>query len=166
MSMHPTRNYFAEYKGNCTTFIETGTYKGDSALLARDAGFEKIHTIDIVRRDELLLPPGCYFHLGDSPEVLARLLPTIKEPYMLWLDAHSQMMEGEEDNYPLLKEIYVVFKQPYLPRVVIIDDFLMMTHPDVTGFDGNEISDQFWSKGYKVDMLPNPIKNNILLAYL
>lgn len=168
--MHPTINYFKEYKGDCKVFIETGTYKGNGLNLAIAAGFLTIHSIDIVNH-----PDKCYkypgtgdirLYIDDSPRVLSWLLPKITEHYMMWLDAHSQMMEDEPDNYPLLNELAIILEQPHLPHVILIDDWLYMTHPKVTGFNGDDIIDTLVEKGYTVVLLPNPIKNNILIAYV
>jgi hypothetical protein len=73
--------------------IETGTYYGDGALdLAKF--FRTVHTIELSpkwhefasRRLAEFKNVTC--HLGDSAEVLARILPEINEPVLFYLDAH------------------------------------------------------------------------------
>lgn len=170
MSLPPDRNYFKEYKGDCTVFIETGTYRGEGMIAAREAGFHEIHSIDIVEHPDILFKYDgvgtAKRYIQDSAECLEWLLPNIKEPYMIWLDAHSQMLEGEDDNYPLMNEIGVIIRQKNKPNVVMVDDWLYMTHPDVTGFIGGYMITLLKQEGYKIKLLPNPIKNNILLAYV
>lgn len=168
MSLHPDRNYFKEFKGDCTTFVETGTFKGDGMNAARDAGFLTIHSIDIIQHEQLHKYNGVGIwkrYIDDSPVVLQWLLPTIKEPYMIWLDAHSQMTEDEPDNYPLFRELDVIAQVQHRPKVILIDDFLYMTHPWVTGWVPNSIIHRLRDLGYKMQYLPNPVKNNILYAH-
>lgn len=174
MSMMPGRNYFAEYKGRCQTFIETGTYRADGVQLAIDAGFDDIYTIDIVEHEKRVVTipiernPNIRYLIGESSEMLAQVLFTLNNPYMLWLDAHSQLTEDEPDNFPLMDELEIILDQPNsrLPDVILIDDYLYMTHPQVTGFKDHEIQMMLQACGYKTKLLPNPIKNNILVAYV
>jgi hypothetical protein len=169
MSMHPDRNYFQIYKGDCDVFIETGTFQGAGITLAIEAGFTEIHSIDIKHQI-----PSSYQHelenihlyIGDSADVLNRILPKLKgRKIMFWLDAHSQMMEGEEDNYPLMRELDTICLEVQT-ATILIDDYLYMTHPDVTGFSNSMIRAEIFNMNpvAEITYLPNPIKNNILLA--
>lgn len=174
MSLPPGQNLFREYKGDCTVFIETGTYMGEGMVAARDAGFLEIHSIDIVEHPDILFKYDgvgtAKRYIDDSRKVLPWLLPKINGKVMFWLDAHSMLIEGEEDNFPLMGEleiIYDVFKYKDDKPVILIDDFLYMSHPDVTGYGKNEIECVIRAIGpYNIQYLPNPIKNNILLAYV
>ncbi len=168
--MHPDRNYFQIYKDNCDCFIETGTYKGDGITLAVLAGFTEIHSIDIEDQLPLNYQHGLkdiHRYIGDSPKVLDELLPRLKDKkIMFWLDAHSQMFEGEEENYPLLRELQVIRKHREDKRdVILIDDFIYMSHPNITGLDRDEIEAEIRATSmYHIEYLSNPIINNILLA--
>lgn len=164
--MHPTRNYFAEFKGNHRIFIETGTYKGDGVRLAVEAGYERIHSIDIVPQEGLTVMGHISYHVGDSPDMLREILAEVNEPCMFWLDAHSQLMEGEADNFPLLEELKVIASHHIKTHTILIDDLLMMTHPNVTGWNLGGIINVIWviNREYRVKLLPNPIRENILLA--
>jgi len=173
MSMHPEINYFKTFKGDCDCFIETGTYWGDGITLAIQAGFTLIHSIDI----EDQIPPWYkheltyYTHIGDSAEKLKQLLPELEDKkIMFWLDAHSSLLEGSEDNFPLEREIKVIGKfRKNKGDVILIDDYLYMTHPLATGLSHTSLEYMIkqeigWS--YKISYLSNPIKKNILIAHL
>lgn len=174
MSMHPTINYFKEYKGDCTVFCETGTAQGAGMLLAREAGFHEIHSVDIIEHPDILFKYDgvgtAKRYVDDSRKVLPWLLPKIAGKVMFWLDGHSMLMEGEEDNFPLMDELRIIaeanLKQP---PVILIDDFLYMTHPKVTGWNESDVIialHNIYDDKFRMQYLPNPIKNNILLAYV
>lgn len=174
MSMHPTRNYFAEYKQDCTVFVETGTYAGAGLNLAIEAGFSELHSIDIVNHPDKVFKYPCpapgkmQFYIDDSREVLPWLLPMITGKCLFWLDAHSQLMEGEPDNFPLLDELAVISQHCRNDHVILIDDILMMSHVQVTGWTLNDIVLGVCRVNplYKFDYLPNPVRKNILVAYV
>ena len=171
MSMHPDKNYFKEFKGDCNCWIETGTCYGDGITLAIQAGFTDIHSIDIVN-----VIPEWYKHelkyntyIGDSAEVLSKILPGLKDKkIMFWLDAHSMLTEGEEENYPLKREIDAIRKSGITDATILIDDLLYMTNPILTrlSFDELKYSIQEINWSYKFKLLSNPFVKNILLAYL
>lgn len=166
MSIPAGVNYFNDYKGGCDVFVETGTYRGAGVTLAVLAGFQEIHTIDI--KDQL--PSGyrhgvreIFYHIGDSAKILSEILPKLRgRKIMFWLDAHSQGFEGEEENFPLLRELREIYKREE-DDIILIDDFIYLSHPDVTGFS-RELIERAIPKRYRITYLPNPIKNNILLA--
>lgn len=172
MSMHPTINYFKEYKGDCTVFIETGTYRGEGMIAAREAGFLEIYSIDITEHPDILFKYDgvgtAKRYIDDSRKVLPWLLPKITGKVMFWLDAHSMLMEGEEDNFPLMDELAAIAVHCKQPPVILIDDYLYMTHGLVTGWNHYKVADAVRSvcEDYDIKLLPNPIKNNILLAYV
>jgi len=170
MSMHPLHNYFKDYKGNCNVFVETGTNTGGGVTLAVMAGFQEIHTVDIKEQKDPSYKHGLkniYYHIGDSSEVLRKILPTLKgKKIMFWLDAHSSLLPGDEESYPLVSELEVIKKSGVNNATILIDDFLYMSHPDVTGWSSEYIVSLIKSinKDYKIEYLSNPIMNNILIA--
>lgn len=112
------------------TVIETGTYKGDTALWLSE-NFEKVVTIEI---------NGIYFDeaqkklhgrqnismvYGNSSSVLPHVLK--EKNTICWLDAHWQ-------NYnPLLDELVVIQKSGLNP-IIVIHDFKVPDHPEF-GYD-------------------------------
>jgi len=68
---------------------------------------------------------------GHSPEVLAKILPKIKEPILFWLDAHftpdnRNLSEiPAEILMPLKKEMEIILSSRNGEDVILIDDFQM-----------------------------------------
>lgn len=113
-------------------FIETGTYRGDSTSAVIDK-FCLVHTIELSEawyknaKEKFKDNKNVVCHLGDSPEVLAQLLPSIHEPVVFFLDAHYagvHTARGAEEN-PLLREIKIISKRKYRDIVIIHDAELL-----------------------------------------
>ncbi len=111
-------------------FVETGTYKGGTAIWA--AGhFENVITIEMHRpRYDETLPclikyPNIRAVYGDSRVELENNLPD--EPALLWLDAHwsgnYELSVGGPGECPLAEELMVV--RPY--DAILIDDARLFT---------------------------------------
>jgi hypothetical protein len=180
MSMHPDKNYFAEFKKDNRYFVETGSYRGDGIQLALEAGYEKIRSIDISHGNILFcssrfaLPDpkkNIRLHEGDSAVILGDLIADINEPITFWLDSHWQMTEDEpkgENPFPLLKELEQIAQHNIKTHTILIDDILYMTHPDITGWKLSYIKKFIKSinNDYKFDLLPNPVFNNLLIVHL
>lgn len=179
MSMHPERNYFAEYKNGYNYFVETGSWRGDGIAAAFNAGFLDIRSIDIDKscRDFCMNRFDLYstfknisLFVGDSATELWSMIEDINEPIMFWLDSHWQMFENTErgDNpFPLLKELEQIAKHPIKTHTIIIDDMLIM-QKNITGYDSWDIIRRLMEINidYKIEFLPNPIINNILIAHV
>jgi hypothetical protein len=94
--------------------VETGTYRGDSAVALRKL-FPRVWTIEL--SEELYEAAkvrygtisGLTFVHGPSPEVLSDLAPRIG-PALYWLDAHWSEGEtaGREGQCPVLAEIEAI----------------------------------------------------------
>lgn len=184
--MHPTRSYFKEYKGNHNIFIETGSFHGDAIWLAKDAGFCRIFSMDIdganvayCQERFKLLPDdnnsqtdgSITIMCADSAIALGKMIRHINEPAMFWLDAHSQLFDDEpetENRFPLLKELEQIARHPIKTHTILIDDILMLTHPDVTGWNRDTIENALLkiNPAYKLVYLSNPVVNNILMAHV
>jgi len=114
------------------TIVETGTYKGDTTLalagLVPHVITSEIHPIYY---DEAMARlkdfPNVRAFKGNSPEILAQVLPTIIQPSLFFLDAHWYAY------CPLLDEIKAVANAQIKP-VIIIHDFFVPDSPDL-GFD-------------------------------
>lgn len=179
MSMHPSRNLFAEFKGSNKVFVETGSYRGDGVQLAIDAGYERIFSIDndpssiafCTSRFALKETPeeSIRMYCGDSAECLCDVIRYINEPVTFWLDSHWQMLEGTEPGanpWPLLKELGQIGNHAIKNHTILIDDMMVLTHPDTTDWDLDLIKDYLWmiNPKYKIEYFANPIINNILVA--
>jgi len=179
MSLPPNKNLLAEYSNRW--FVETGSYRGDAIDLALSAGFSQVRSMDIDpenikfcrnRFDLFRHPmPWIQLYLGDSAEDLWSMIQDICEPITFWLDSHSQLLEGESDlgcPFPLLKELQQIAMHPIKTHTIIIDDLLILTHPDVTGWEKVDIINAIKqiNPAYQFKLVANPVKNNLLVCYV
>lgn len=112
-----------------TTFVETGTFHGDSVALVRPL-FTEIHSCelsaDLHRAASLRFQddPAIRCHLGSSPAILQSLAAAAGQPILYWLDAHwcsADHTAGEDSQCPLLEELAAI--APLDPHSVVwIDD--------------------------------------------
>jgi hypothetical protein len=116
---------------NIHTAIETGTYYGQTAKFFASL-FETAHTIEIsevnfkISNNFLKDCPNIEVHLGDSPEVLKKILPTMEnEPIVFYLDAHWY------NYWPLLDELDVISKTHYDNCVIVVDDVMVPNRNDI-----------------------------------
>ena len=116
-------------------FIETGTWRGETTNNAISC-FKEIHTIE--------LSPGFYkdaserfknnynvhVHLGDSLDILPKILPTIKRKILFWLDGHYSeggTAKGKQ-NTPLLNELRIIKENSLNRPIILIDDIRQCQH--------------------------------------
>lgn len=119
-------------------FVETGFYRGATAVCAHYAGFKNVASIelddDLYRRGlelPLVAEGKIKLYHGDSPDVLPEVLnPALKT--VVYLDAHFCGMGDarRERECPLLDELRAVFDVPWdeMPAVVV-DDAHMLRRP-------------------------------------
>lgn len=110
-------------KYGCKTFIETGTYMGDTIGAMLNHPFEKLYSIeqsdkyyhDAVKRFSTVSKVTIL--LGDGELVLPRVLRrAVNGPVLFWLDSH-----GDEWIGPIVEEITTIFKSG-LYGVILVDD--------------------------------------------
>ena len=109
-------------------FIETGSLIGLGIQAAIDAGFKKIHSIELSEKYynycKNKFGNKAVLHLGDSGIILENILKNIYEPYTIFLDSHfsgGDTSKGGE-NSPLLKELDIIKKYYIIGSIIIIDD--------------------------------------------
>lgn len=176
--MHPTRNLFKEFPN--PVYVETGAWLGDSIQLALDAGFGEVLSIELSREclvkcterfaREIIDQKVTLFH-GDSAERLFTVIEDIETPITFWLDSHSQLLEDEPESpnpFPLMQELEQISRHHIKTHTIIIDDILILTHPDVTGWTKQDIEAAILAinPAYKIEYFANPVRNNILVAYI
>lgn len=120
-------------KNNIKTFVETGTYLGDTTNAVSEY-FDKIYTFEITR--ELVDLAKIRFanknnieiiH-GDSGVELEKLLPRINDKTIFWLDGHYSegFVHAKKYNLdtPIIKEIETIFTSNIkdLDNIILIDD--------------------------------------------
>lgn len=116
-------------------FVETGTYKGDSAIWAAK-NFEKVITIENSAAiynstvKKISKYQNIEFLLGNSAELLPGILEITDMPVLFWLDAHWCGGEtfGKNFECPLLDEVLSIVKHPY-NHIVLIDDARFFLKP-------------------------------------
>ena len=113
------------------TFIETGTFKCEAVDLARQLGFQMIHTIDLCQSYVDAAKAKGYHaaYCGDSPDVLAKILPVIDGPITFWLDAHpfERPLDIFHTRFPLMRELRAIHQYANdAKHVLLMDDMRVM----------------------------------------
>ena len=118
---------------NINNFIETGTYKGDTAIVAAKH-FKNVYTIEIFEPlyiDSMVraLNEGIsniVFLLGDSLEKLNNILPDVaSDGAVFFIDAHISGGDSSWNNVnrvPLMEELDIILSYKIGPSVFIFDD--------------------------------------------
>lgn len=118
-------------KYNIPTLIETGTYHG-AMVEAMLNNFSKIISIELdgnlFKAAELKFFKQSHVKIvfGDSEKVLSKILKSISEPCLFWLDGHYipesvDTARGERDT-PILQELEHILNHPIKDHVILIDD--------------------------------------------
>ncbi len=118
---------YAEKYG-CKVLIETGTYRGDM-LEAQKKNFDKLYSVelnmDFWENAKKRFKNDSHITLlqGDSGEVLPKLVPTIDQSTLFWLDGHycGGVTALSKIECPIYAEIDTVFKSNK-DHVMLIDD--------------------------------------------
>jgi hypothetical protein len=116
-------------KYNCSTFIETGTYLGDT-VEAMKTKFKKVISIElgmdlyINAKERFLNVKNVEIFQGDSGKVLPQIVLGLKDPAIFWLDGHySAGITAKGDKIcPILEELDAIFDNSNLNHVLLIDD--------------------------------------------
>lgn len=112
------------------TFVETGTYKGQTAVWA-GANFKQVYTIegwqeyyDRTSQANAAME-NIEFVFGDSRKRLPEVLKRLDKPALIWLDAHylgnSMVSAGTPGECPLLDELKAI-KKNRMRHFILIDD--------------------------------------------
>jgi hypothetical protein len=129
ISSHLSLDYLNKYK-NGKTFIESGTYYGDTIWIALETDFEQIHSIELDKgfydRAVKLFDhkPQVKIWHGDSVDRLPDILKTVEGPSTLWLDAHASgsVPGGKTGGSPILDELAIIGNHPNKEHTIFIDD--------------------------------------------
>lgn len=109
--------------------VETGTYFGEVAQELHPY-FDLIETVEVFKPlydqavEKFADNPKVLCFLDDSAEFVERLAPSLTEPVLWYLDAHSSGPEsgGDASKEPLTRELKAIFANPPAGTVVLIDD--------------------------------------------
>lgn len=113
----------------CDTFIETGTYLGDT-LFSQKNNFKKLISIELSQKlfkaavSRFKKYPHIQLYHGNSGDVLYRIMPEIKNRALLWLDGHYSggITAKGKTECPVFRELDAVFSNNDSLHVVMIDD--------------------------------------------
>lgn len=116
-------------KFNLNTFVETGTFMGDTLGFIAETG---CNCFSIELSDEFYKMALKRFKgqanvqliHGDSGEQLPKFISDLKSPAIFWLDGHysaGNTAIGEEHT-PISKEVKAVLAHPVKEHVILIDD--------------------------------------------
>jgi hypothetical protein len=115
--------------------VETGTYMGETAWALRRE-LDRIETIELeptlarLARIRFKRVPNVHVHEGDSAAVLPRILETLAEPALFWLDAHPSTDRTAHDApIPLRAELAAIGGHPVGGHVVLVDDLQYLGTP-------------------------------------
>jgi hypothetical protein len=111
------------------TLIETGTFRGDMCFALRN-DFDSIITIELSERFHEIASFRLrrFAHiellLGDSAQVLPRVLERLTSPALFWLDGHYSggITAQAALDTPILAELRPLLEHPIKGHVVLIDD--------------------------------------------
>lgn len=114
---------------SCKTFIESGTYFGDTLLIVRN-NFKEIFSIELdttlyeKAKNRFMRFPNIKILQGDSSIVLPKILPDISERCLFWLDGHYSAGITAKGNTecPIISELEAIYNHRSNDDVILIDD--------------------------------------------
>lgn len=129
-------------------FVETGTYKADSTILASQ-NYHKVYTIEIFQplyeeskqRLQNLGIKNVNCLLGDSLEHLHNIMPKVSDGSIFFIDAH---ISGSDSGWngkirvPLIEELDIILSYELGPSVFIFDDLRLWK--SIQAWDWNHIN--------------------------
>jgi len=113
------------YSFVATDFVECGSANGDGITAALEAGFKKIHSIEInpdkyrYCQHKFNFDPKVSLHLGDCGDLLDGILNEIADPCVIYLDANG---DPKETRSPFHSSIAAILRAGRKEDVVIVDD--------------------------------------------
>lgn len=118
------------------TFIETGTYLGDTTEIAAQH-FPNVQTIELSKelfekaKKRFNKKKNIILHQGDSAEILPSIIKKIKNKTVFFLDAHFSMGSTAkgQTNTPIITELEKIKHSTHKNAIIIIDDIRMFYEP-------------------------------------
>ena len=143
-------------------FVETGTYKADTTLMAAKH-YENVFTTEIhnklyensKRRAESEGVTNITFMLGNSIDLLKDIVPQVTDGAVFFIDAH---ISGSDSGWngaqrvPLFEELDVILDGKVGPSVFIFDDIRLWKNEtwDWAHISNMKIIERFKKKGYNI----------------
>jgi hypothetical protein len=112
-----------------TTFVETGTYLGDTPWRLRDL-FGEIHTIELspvlatLAKQRFKSFPKIHVYEGDAGEIISEVVQKLSSPTCFWLDSHwsAGFTARAKVNCPIFSELEGIFLRCRVPYAILVDD--------------------------------------------
>ena len=151
-------------------FVETGTYHGDSTIVASKI-FPQVITFEISQtlyegnRSKFEHIPNIQAYLGDSLVLLPTIVPSIQSGFY-FLDAHQSDVDTENNGIwvPLLQELAIILKYIKKGSIIVIDDVRLFDGPwDWKGISVDTILQL--CKGIETPFKDSKIANDRLIIY-
>ncbi len=119
---------------DANAFVETGTFLGFTTAKAAQV-FEEVHTVELNAKiytkacERLKLFSNVKLHLGDSADILPRILSQVTGAPIFWLDGHysgtsyfgHQTGFGKK-NTPIVEELISIGQMRLKHGIILIDD--------------------------------------------
>lgn len=110
-------------------FVETGTFKGDTLASIAATGLRSI-SVELSREyfdranQRFAGMKNVELHQGDAADVLPRIVATLNEPALFWLDGHYSAGETAHGALasPISAEMRCILDSPVPGHVILIDD--------------------------------------------
>ncbi len=138
--------------GLYNTFLETGSYRGVSLEYFRDK-FQSIHSIELSRKwyeycsQKFRKDLHIVIHHGNSAKILPQLMEGIRQPIIVFLDAHysggSTAKADERCDSPLLHELAYLKERKY-DDIIIVDDTAFFDSKGGSEPDTSPGEDEIW----------------------
>lgn len=171
-------------------FVETGTHVGAGCKRAIAAGFKTLHSIELHSEhyrigkknlteyiDSNNLDVDINLHLGNSADVLVKILETIDDQCTFWLDGHGGYLDSSTGyrlhnpgtvNCPILHELEAIRNHHIKNHIIMIDDIRVINNgawktPDINESAIKKILREI-NPEYEYIYEPGTVPNDCLVA--
>jgi hypothetical protein len=147
---------------NIENFVESGTYKGDTAITASKE-FKNVYTIEICEslyKNSMLRASNEGIHnivflLGDSLEQLKNIMPRVLSGAIFFIDAHISGADSgwnHINRVPLMEELKNILSYRIGPSVFIFDDLRLWKSKvwDWAHITNNSIAKKFFENNIEI----------------
>jgi hypothetical protein len=145
-----------KYK-NIKNFVETGTYKADSTVIAAKL-YDNVYTIEIFKplyeesklRAENEGITNIQFYNGDSLDKLKEITPLVTDGAVFFIDAHISGNDSGwngNDRVPIIQELDIILSHDLGTSVFIIDDLRLWK--TIKAFDWEHITNSVIIEKFK-----------------
>lgn len=173
---HLTLDYIKRFGAGIKTFVETGTYRGDTVTLAHASQmFDRIISCEL--NEELYEAASKKFAdrkiiqilLGDTADLLAQLAPTLDRT-MFFLDAHASgpLAGGKSGGTPVLDELRAIQSSGRDDHTIFIDDRRLFGSDEWSGVQEQQAMDiiRQINPGYKIEYLDGYQPGDLICAHV